>query len=294
MRVLSLGGGQQSTAIYLMAANGHEGVAPLDYAIFADTGEEPSWVLEQVTALAEYRTPEGKPGAPILVRWATDSEGKQVRLGDNLIEGNEGRFATIPAFIKHLDLYDKHGNAQGKGKRQCTAEFKISVVERTIRRELLGLAPGQAYRGERITQVFGFDFKEGSRIVRTKDRLASEILSVGDFPLWDLQWKRADCVSYVLEVWGREVLPSACTFCPMVNVRFRRLLKDRDPDGHDRACQVDAALRRPGAAASKQLAGELYIHRSMRPLSEVDLGEDEDSDMFAGMNGDCLTGYCGH
>lgn len=294
MRVLSLGGGQQSTAIYLMAANGHEGVAPLDYAIFADTGEEPAWVLEQVAALAEYRTPEGRPGAPILVRWLTDSEGNQVRLGDNLIGGNEGRFATIPAFIKHLDQYDRHGNAQGKGKRQCTAEFKISVVERTIRRELLGLAHGQAYKGERITQVFGFDFKEGGRIVRTKDRLASEILSVGDFPLWGLQWKRKDCVEYIAEVWGREVLPSACTFCPLVNARFRRLLRDRDPAGHARACQVDAALRRPGAAASKLLAGELYIHRSMRPLAEVDLGEDDDGDLFAGMNGDCLTGYCGH
>lgn len=295
MRILSLGGGQQSTAVYLLAANGHEGVAPLDYAIFADTGEEPAWVHEQVAALVEYRTPDGKPGAPILVRWLTDKQGRQVRLGDNLIGGNEGRFASIPAFIKHLSLWTKKGgNAQGKGRRQCTREFKIAVVEQTIRRELIGLDKGEAYRGPRVTQVFGFDFNEGLRIVNTKDRLAASVLSAGDFPLWELQWKRSDCVAYIDEVWGREILPSACTFCPLVNATFRRLVRDRDPSGHLRACSVDRALREPGAAANKGLDGELYIHRSMRPLDEVDLDEDDDGELLPAMSGDCLTGYCGH
>jgi hypothetical protein len=152
MRVLSLGAGQQSTAVYLLAANGE--IPALDYAIFADTGEEPRWVYENLAALSAYRTPEEKPGAPILIRELLDREGRPVRLGDNLIAGNQGRFATIPAFIKHLFLFDRNGHAQGRVKRQCTREFKIAVVEQTIRRELLGLTKGEAYRGLRITQVF--------------------------------------------------------------------------------------------------------------------------------------------
>jgi len=275
-----------------MAANGHEGVTPLDYAIFSDTGEEPAWVYEQVEALSAYRTPEGKPGAPILVRWPVDSTGKQVRLGDNLLTGNQRRFATIPAFIKHVAIWTRNGkNAQGKSKRQCTREFKVEVVERTIRREILDLKPGQAYRGPRITQLFGLDFSEGGRIVRTKARLAEGVISVGEFPLWDLQWKRKDCTEYITEVWGREVLPSACTFCPLVKNDFRRLLRDRDPVGHERACAVDRGLRQPGAAAAKMLDGELYIHRSMVPLEEVNL-DVEPSGLTHAMFGDC-EGLCG-
>jgi hypothetical protein len=285
MRVLSLGGGQQSTAVYLLAATGK--IQPLDYAIFADTGEEPKWVYETVRALEVY-----PGGAPILVRWLCDKAGRQVRLGDQLIDGNAGRFASIPAFIKHLVLFVRGGkNAQGKGRRQCTREFKTAVVEGTIRRELLGLEKGQPYKGPRITQVFGFDYNEGGRIVDVKDRLAKGRLSVGDFPLWEMRWRREDCVKFLAKHWGRDVLPSACTFCPLVSQEFRRLIRDYDPDGHVRACAVDHGLRQPGAAASKMLDGELYIHRQMIPLADVDLDAEDDS-MFGYV--ESCDGYCGH
>jgi hypothetical protein len=290
VRVLSLGAGQQSAAVYLLAATGE--IEPIDYSIFADTGEEPKWVYEQIEILRDYRTAAGYAGAPILVRWLTDSEGRQVRLGDNLLNGNDRRFASIPAFVKNLAEFDRRGrNTQGKSKRQCTRDFKTSVVERAIRRELLGLAPAQAYKGPRITQLFGFDRREGNRIVRTKDRLANEVLSIGEYPLWDLEWTRADCQSYVWELTGRDFLPSACTFCPLVNTAFRRLIRDYDPAGHARACAVDAGLRVPGAAASKMLEGELYVHRSMKPLAQVDLdaGDDGLFPEFAG-----CEGFCGH
>jgi hypothetical protein len=301
MRILSLGAGEQSTAVYFLAALGE--IPPLDFAVFADTGEEPAWVYETVRALSAWRHPEtGRGGAPVLVRWLTDEDGEQVRLGDQLIDGNAGRFASIPAYIKHLLLYVTRGKhsgkpAQGKSKRQCTREFKVEMVERTIRREILGLAKGEAYRGPRITQVFGFDRTEGERIFRTKGRLAGTTYSEGDFPLWDLELTRADCREYLkneVPGWGGDVLPSACTFCPLVNNAFRRLVRDRDPAGWARACAVDAGLRAPGAAASKMLDGELYVHRTMKPLSEVDIDKDEDEGMFPAMTGKDCEGYCGH
>lgn len=290
MRVLSLGGGQQSTAVYLLAANGE--IPALDYAIFADTGEEPSWVYETVAALGNYRTPAGIPGAPILVRSLSDADGHVVRLGDQLVDGNNGRFASIPAFTKHLHIYEKGKPAQGKGHRQCTREFKVAVIELAIRREILGLSPGERYRGDRVTQVFGLDYSEGERIFRVKGRLASSPLSVGDFPLWDLRWSRSDCVSYLAEVpgWCREVLPSACTFCPLVKDSFRRLVRDRDSAGWSRACAVDEGMRR--GRASVGLDGELYVHRSMVPLSGADIDRDA-VPTFGFMQGDC-EGFCGH
>lgn len=297
MRILNLGGGQQSTAVYLLAANGE--IPPIDVAIFADTGEEPAWVYETVRELERYRTHDGKAGAPILVRSRTDASGKPVRLGDTLIGKDGGRYASVPAFIKHTGLYVTKGkdagkNAVGKIRRQCTNEFKISVVEQTIRRELLGLPKGSPNRGPRITEVFGFDCSEGERIFRTKGRIAQTTLAVGDFPLFDLQWKRADCTSYIQEVWGREVLPSACSFCPLVNNAFRRLLRDRDPASHARACEVDEGMRQAVANAGRMLDGELYIHRSTIPLAQVDLDRDDSQGLLPLLSGDCLTGFCGH
>jgi hypothetical protein len=140
---------------------------------------------------------------------------------------------------------------------------------------------------------FGFDFSEGERIFRTQGQLANGVLSRGDFPLFDLQWKRSDCQSYLREVFGREVLPSACTFCPLVNNAFRRLIRDRDPAGHARACAVDAGLRLLGTAAMKRKDGEMYIHRSMKPLAEVDLDADDGQGILPILSGDC-EGFCGH
>jgi hypothetical protein len=284
MRILNLGGGQQSTAIYLLAATGE--IPAIDYAIFADTGEEPAWVYETIDELGKF-----PGGAPVLVRFLTDKAGKQVRLGDMITSQEKGRFISIPAFLKHLNRFVRGGkNDQGKGRRQCTSEFKISVIEKTIRYELLGLKKGEPYRGDRITQLFGFDFDEGRRIVRTKAQLAGSPLSVGEFPLWDMQWRRADCLAYLAEVWGREVLPSACTFCPLVSNGFRRLVKNRDPAGHARACTIDAGLRHPKSRASQGMNAVIYVHRKMISLSEVDLSEPDGLFSFAQ---DC-EGYCGH
>ena len=162
-----------------LAATGE--IPPIDYAIFADTGEEPQWVHETV-----YQLDLMEQGSPILIRYLKDSNGVPVRLGDNLLHGNAGRFASIPAFIKHKHLFVK-GKKKRRARcgRQCTREFKTSVVESTIRYELLGLKKGQAYKGERITQVFGLDYDEGGRIVDLQERLARGKLSVGDFPLWE-------------------------------------------------------------------------------------------------------------
>ncbi len=277
MRVLSLGGGQQSTAIYLLAATGE--IPKIDHAIFADTGEEPRWVYETILALNRF-----PGGAPILWR------NKDISLGDMLVSVEGGRFASIPAFVKRSDRFYKRRPDQGKGRRQCSREFKVEVIEKAIRYEILGLKPGQVYRGERFTQIIGFDADEGGRIVDMQARLAEGRLSVGEFPLWEMGWNRAKCIEYVERVLGREVLPSACTFCPIVSDRFRRLVRDRDPAGWKRACEIDEGMRAAGAAANRELAGTQYVHRSMVPLAQADIDRDGELMDF----GPGCEGYCGH
>src|SRR5690349_16535280 len=113
----------------------------IDYAVFADTQEEP----ESVYAHLEWLRSLGGP--PILI----DTAGK---LGDDLIHGmnsSGGRFASIPAFTSATP-----GKSGGMLRRQCTAEYKIGVCEKIIRRQVVGLEYRQRMpKGVEVVQYFG-------------------------------------------------------------------------------------------------------------------------------------------
>ncbi len=121
--VLNLGAGVQSSALYLLA---HTGRIQFDVAIFADTHEEPQAVYRHLQFLIGLGSP------PLWVRTAG-------RLGDDLLGGRgpTRRFASIPAFTRG------DNSRVGVMPRQCTAEDKIEVIEKAIRREMVGLWPRQ-------------------------------------------------------------------------------------------------------------------------------------------------------
>ena len=274
--VLNLGAGVQSTALYLMFLNG-EIDQRLDFAIFADTQEEPGRVYEHLEWLRSL------DGPPIL----TDTAGK---LGDDLIHGKNStgqRFASIPAFTSATP-----GVTGGMLRRQCTAEYKINVVERVIRRQIVGLQPRQRMsRGVKILQYFGLSYDEPRRVAKVKARFVGHPWGEGRFPLFDLEMTRGDCVTYLKEQKiPHEVPRSACVFCPFKSNSEWRLLRDGDPQGWARAVEVDEALRRPGTIANRGLDQPICLHRTCLPLAKVDLGG---KDACGGVaQGEC-EGMCG-
>lgn len=148
--ILNLGAGVQSTTLYLMFMQGV--LTPqIDYAIFADTGEEPEAVYRHLAWLQSLNGPE------ILVR----SKGK---LGDHLLTGQDStgqRFASIPAYTLRPD------GTEGKVRRQCSSEYKIEVIERCIRREILGLQAGRRVpKSITLTQYIGISLDEAGRARR--------------------------------------------------------------------------------------------------------------------------------
>ena len=274
--ILNLGAGVQSTALYLMFVNG-EFDEKLDYAIFADTQEEPESVYRHLDWLRSLG------GPPIL----TATAGK---LGDDLINGKNssgGRFASIPAFTSATP-----GQAGGMLRRQCTSEYKIDVCEKIIRRQVVGLEPRQRMpKGVKVVQYFGLSFDEPRRVSKVKNRFVGHPLAEGRFPLYDLEMTRGDCVAYLREqAIPHEVPRSACVFCPYKSNFEWRLLKENDPAGWARAVEVDEALRKPGTVANRNLEQSMYLHRSCLPLIEVDLGQ---KDMSGGVVGGECEGMCG-
>ena len=274
--ILNLGAGVQSTALYLMFLNG-EMNDRLDHAAFADTQEEPELVYRHLEWLRSLG------GPPIF----TDSAGK---LGDDLILGKNstgGRFASIPAFTSATP-----GVNAGILRRQCTAEYKIHVVERIIRRQVVGLEYRQRMpKGVKVVQYFGLSFDEPRRVARVRNRFVGHPWAEGRFPLFDLEITRADCVEYLKEqAIPHEVPRSACVFCPYRSNAEWRHLRETDPVGWARAVEVDEALRRPGTVANRNMEQAIYLHRSCLPLVEADLGGKQATDGVA--HSEC-EGMCG-
>lgn len=250
LRVISLGAGVQSTTMALMAGCGEIGPMP-DCAIFADTGSEPSGV---------YRHLEWLRGGVLPFPVYVVSRGS--KLHEDLMRGTNAtkqRFASIPAFL------DGGTEREGIGRRQCTREYKVDVLAKK-QRELLGFKPRQRIPHNSIEVWLGISLDEAVRM-----REARNNWQKNRWPLIEKQMSRWDCLRW-LERHGYPRPPkSACTFCPYHNDTEWRRIRDEDPAGWQQALEVDAAIRGNISRYAQTLRKKSYLHRSLKPLGEVDL-----------------------
>jgi len=298
--ILSLGAGVQSTALYVMFMRGeifkpvpatteNLGMAAedgepikLDAAIFADTQEEPAAVYKHLDWLLSLN------GPPILVR----TVGK---LGDDLVNGRNstgGRFASIPAFTTK-----DGGETTGITRRQCSKEYKTEVINRTIRREVLGLQPRQRVpRDAHVSSYMGISLDEAGRAARITEMFKKENRAFHPrFPLIERFMTRTNCISFLADKVPHETPRSACTFCPYHNDYEWDRIKREDPDGWQRAVQVDHALREQGSVVNRAMDQVMYLHRSCKPLDLVQLDTKPDlrkSQLGINFAAEC-EGMCG-
>lgn len=275
--VLNLGAGVQSTALALLFTEGRL-LPRLDAAIFADTQEEPADVYAHLDWL------KTAVNFPVFVRTAG-------KLGDHLMVGTNstgGRFASIPAFT--LSATGK----VSKVRRQCTKEYKIDVVERAIRRDVLGLKPRQRIPKDVVVhQYIGISLDEAGRMLRMKARQAEKPTKWASYhwPLIEtLSWVRGDCRRYLETRVPYRVPRSACIFCPYhSNEEWAKLKAAGGPDWV-RAVEVDKALRIPGNVVNRNLDQQLFLHRSCVPLDQASFATASED---VSMAGEC-HGMCGN
>jgi hypothetical protein len=289
-RVLNLGAGTQSSVLAVMCDRGE--LPPVEVALFADTQAEPKEVYDHLDWLEKQlkRTP--------IVRLTngnleTDAIAfRRHRYSEDASTGRKG-YASIPLFVMNPD------GSQGIIRRQCTAEYKITPIQRYIRREMLGLADGQrAPKGVHIEQVFGISFDERQRMRRPEVSWC-----VYDYPLVDLKLGRWQVIEKAEKWFPDRVFPrSACYFCPYKSNEEWRRLRDDHPAEWAKAVAFDHAIRDAGTAgqeAKKMLVGKPFLHRQMVPLDKADLRDDDDKTgqmKFPGLMGvaenEC-EGMCG-
>lgn len=266
MNILSLGAGVQSSTVLLMSCRG---VLPkLDAAIFADTQWEPRAVYDWLESVLK---PEAeKAGIPMYVVTAgnirADALRSRMRKEEyEKIEG--GRWASMPLYTQ---LKDKDG--EGMIRRQCTAEYKITPVQRKAK-ELSGGKPIQLWMG-----ISGDELR---RIRMSKVRWIEHY-----YPLvfgFERPWHRHDCLKW-LNVHGYGTAPrSACIGCPY---RSNQEWRSLSPDEWMDAVAFDKGIRQLGG-----LTADTYLHRSCKPLDMVDMSTDEERGQQNWIN-EC-EGMCG-
>lgn len=265
LRVLSLGAGVQSTTTLLMAI--HNELPRPDHVIFADVGWEPDNVYHHLKNLAVLMEKHDIPFHIV-------SNGN-IR-NDALNE--KTRFASMPVFVKNEE------EKLGMARRQCTSEYKIKPLLKK-QRELAGLKPGQRCKEHRITTVIGISYDESQRM---RDPAFSWIRN--EYPLVDLKMTRQDCLDWCAEKGYDKPPRSACIGCPFKSNDEWRLLKTMPKEWND-AVEFDHALRK-NERMKQRFAGQVFLHRSGKPLDEVDLRTNDEKGIWSLFDMEC-EGMCG-
>lgn len=257
-KILSLGMGVQSSTIALMSLVGE--LPPLDAVIFADSQWESKATYDYARWLILHCE---ERGMRITV---TRKPGEGIRKDALMAK----RFATMP-------FYTKMDGEGGMVMRQCTMEYKIQPVQKAIRR-FLEVEPGKRVK-EPVELWLGISLDE---VQRMKESRVSWIKHA--WPLIDKRMDRGDCLRW-LKSHGFPVPPkSSCIGCPFKNDSSWMAMKRDNPKEFADAADFDAKIR----TARKNMRSELFLHKSLKPLSEVNFGEDQ-GDMFLN---EC-EGHCG-
>lgn len=266
MRVISYGGGVQSTALIAMAATGE---LAADVALFANVGDD----SEKSATLAYVRD--------VMVPWARE-QGFDLRIVHRLRRDG----SVAPTLLQQLESAKSRSieiparMANGApGTRNCTETYKIRTINRWLRDN--GVKPSN-----KATVLIGFSYDEAHRMGRNKPRR----YSVADYPLVDRRITREDC-KRIIERAGLPVPPkSSCWFCPYQKPSEWARLRRDDAATFERAAQLEAVLIARRAGLGKD---PIYLTRFAKPLAEAIQVEQDGLDFGSGPGAEsCDEGYC--
>lgn len=244
----------QSVTLALMSARG--ALPPIDCAIFADTAWEPQAVYDQL-ALLKCVVPY-----PIYV-----VSGGNLR-ADLMTRAQGLRAASAPWFT--LSPRGKRGMA----RRQCTKEYKLQPIRRKVVELLDGKHPA---RGCELW--IGISTDEAHR------QKPSQVKYINNrFPLIEREMSRRDCLSWLATNGWPTPAKSSCIGCPYHSDSQWRSLS---PAEFADAVDVDRAIR-----AQPGMRGQQFMHRSLKPLDEVDFSTAEERGQMTLFGNEC-EGMCG-
>lgn len=267
MRVLSFGAGMQSTALALMSCENAGAGSPkfplvpvYDLVVFCDLGLEPPWVYAQVE----------------FTRKACEDAGIRFEVlpsplyEDFMRNFGERRTISIPWWTLREDGH------KSKMPRNCTIDYKVEMISKYVRWEVLGYKKGQRLRDEdkkAHEMHMGFSAEEARRCSESPNPMF-----LNRFPLMEMGMVRADNYAYIKDVWGLDTKASACCFCPFHTNSFFKYLRDNCPGCFERLVEVDDLLR--DKTPKPPMDSDLFISRSRKRLVDLTDEDCNDAEVF--------------
>lgn len=259
--VIAYGGGVQSTALLVMAARREIHV---DAALFCNVGDD-SEHPDTLRYVREVAIPYcAAHGIPVHVLERVRRDGRVETLWGRLMrEGS--RSLPIPIRMSN----------GAPGRRSCTADFKIKVMARWLKRHgataatpstvLIGISWDEAHRAER-------------RQVGAYERVA--------YPLVDRQLSRLDCQRIIADAGLAVPGKSSCFFCPFHCHSAWTNLKRYTPDLFEKSVVLERTLNARRAVLGKD---PVYLTRFNKALDAV--VDDAQLDLFD-VADSCPSGHC--
>lgn len=258
LRSCSYGGGVQSTALLVLAAQGRIDFPLFLFANVGDDSEHPATLAYVDEVAAPYAEAHGIELA--VVRYAR-RDGK----------GLYGRVMQPGGKGKPIPIRGENGNPMQRG---CTHQWKVKPVEDELRRR--GASPD-----EPAIVALGISVDE---IERAKHGLSATGCMMRIYPLLDLGLSRHQCVTLIAKAGLPVPRPSSCWFCPFHDREAWRRLRSDTPELFAKACAMEATLIERRRADEQR---PVYLTRHGRPLAETV----DDQLVLDGMDG-CDSGWC--
>jgi hypothetical protein len=265
IRFVSYGGGVQSTALLVLAAQRKINFPLFVMANVGNDSENPAtlrYVGEHAQPFAEQH------GIELVVLDRTKRDGTTETLWGRLTrEGS--RSLPIPVRMSN----------GAPGTRSCTADFKIKVTGKEAkRRGATADNPATVGIGISVDEIH----RANNRRVEPHERIV--------YPLLDLGLRRTDCMRIIREA-GLPVPPkSSCFFCPFHRDSAWHDLRREQPEEFAKACDLEDLLNARRDTLGKD---HVYLTRHGRPLRDV-IPEGVDLLPIADDDGDgsCDSGWC--
>jgi len=264
--IANIGAGVQSTTMLLLSIHGE--LPKPDAAIFADTKWEPSYVYEQVDWLRAQAERAGIPFYVVTAGALPDAIKAAINKAPGPNGGVIGRVSNPPFYVQSPQD-GPTPKKEGRLRRGCTRDYKIAPIHRKCR-ELAEERFGTKRLPENcVVQWRGISLDEIHR-TRSKGDRDPKYIAV-EYPLIDLRFTRLRCVDFLKDHGYHVPRKSACLGCPFHDNAYWRSLKQNHPDEFEATAEFDQKIRSglPG------VAGEVYMHRSLIPLAQVDLSPDD-------------------
>lgn len=262
MRSFSYGGGVQSTAALVLATQGRIDFQTFFFANVGDDSEHPQ-TLRYVEEVAKPFAADNGIELVELHKVRRDGE-RETLLGRLLKPGS--RSLPIPVRMSN----------GAPGQRSCTADFKIRVIAKELKRR------GATVADPAIVGI-GISVDEIERArpgIDPKSPFQSRT-----YPLLDLGMHRSDCLRVIAEAGLPQPGKSACFFCPFHDQNAWVELRRHTPELFDQAAALEATLNERRDMLGKD---HVWLTRHNKPLAEA-VGEP--APQLPGL-GACDSGYC--